>query len=61
MIILRSREEFWGANPGTDDTNYGVPLVLERRGYAKGTEPVQEQPSPRRSGGDTCPRLQPKS
>ena len=39
MIILRSSEKFWGANPGTDDTNYGVPLVLERRGYAK--EPSQ--------------------
>ena len=39
MIILRSSEKFWGANPGTDDPNYGVPLVLERRGYAK--EPSQ--------------------
>jgi hypothetical protein len=37
MIILRSSEEFWRA--GTDDTNYGVPLVLECRGYAK--EPSQ--------------------
>jgi hypothetical protein len=39
MIILRSSEEFWGAIPGTDNTNYAVPLVLKRRRYAK--EPSQ--------------------
>jgi hypothetical protein len=39
MIIPRSSEKLWGTNAGPDNTNYGVPLVLERRGYAK--EPNQ--------------------
>lgn len=39
MIIPRSSEKFWGINAGTDNTNYGVPPVLERREYAK--EPSQ--------------------
>src|ERR1700676_3523859 len=41
----------------TDSTNYGVPLVLGASRVRKGTKPVQEQPSPPRSRGDTCPRL----
>jgi hypothetical protein len=41
IIILRSSEKFWGANPGTDNTNYGVPLVLERRGYGASTGTTQ--------------------
>jgi hypothetical protein len=57
MIIPRSSENFWGANAGTDRTNYGVPLALGTSRVRKGTKPVQEQPSPPRSSGDTCPRL----
>jgi hypothetical protein len=47
MIIPRSSEKFCGTNAGTDNTNYGVPFVLERRGYAK--EPSQYRNSPARS------------
>jgi hypothetical protein len=46
MIIPRSSEKFWGTNAGTDNTNYGVPLVLERREYAK--EPNQYRNNPAR-------------
>ena len=46
MIIPRSSEKFWGTNAGTDNANYGVPLVLERRGYAK--EPSQYRNNPAR-------------
>ena len=56
MIIPRSGENFWGANAGTDSTNYGVPLVLGTSRVRKG-KPVQELPSPLRSSGEPCPRL----
>jgi hypothetical protein len=46
MIIPRSSKKFWGTNAGTDNANYGVPLVLERRGYAK--EPSQYRNNPAR-------------
>ena len=54
MIIPRSGENFWGANAGTDSTNYGVPLVLGASRVRKG-KPVQEQPSPPRSSGNHVP------